>query len=149
MDLGVGKNLKMRDVAKKCLRLLVGDGKNFYLWLDWWHLDGILLEQYGYRVIYDARSKIDAKLATVIHDREWNWPAARSEALVNVQSKLPLVQIGEEDKAAWVPSKKECYSSRDTWEAIGSRKPIVEWWKLVWFSLAIPKQAFHSLACYL
>jgi hypothetical protein len=21
-------------------------------------------------------------------------------------------------------------------------KPIVEWWKLVWFSLAIPKQAF-------
>jgi hypothetical protein len=66
------KILKMRNVAKKCLRFLVGDRKNFYLWLDWWHLDGILLEQYGYRVIYDARSKIDAKLATVIHDRKWN-----------------------------------------------------------------------------
>jgi len=121
MDLGVGKILKKRNVAKKCLRFLACDGKNFYLWLDWWHLDGILLEQYGYRVIFDARSKIDAKLATVIHDREWNWPAARSEALVNIQSKLPLVQIGEEDKAVWVPSKKECCSSRDTWEAIRSR----------------------------
>jgi hypothetical protein len=40
----------------------------------------------------------------------WNWPAARSEALFNIQSKL---QIGE-DKAVWVPSKKECYPSGET-----------------------------------
>jgi hypothetical protein len=114
------KILKMRNVVKKCLRFLVGDGKNFYLWLGWWHPGGILLEQYGYRVIYDARSKIDAKLATVIHDREWNWPAARSEALVNIQSKLPLVRIGE-DKAVLVLSNKECCPSRETWEAFRSR----------------------------
>lgn len=59
----------MRDVAKKILRFLVGDGNNIHLWLDQWHPDGILLEQYGYRVIYDARSKIKAKLSTVMHGR--------------------------------------------------------------------------------
>jgi hypothetical protein len=47
--------LKMRDVPKKFLRFMVGDGNNIHLWLDWWHPDGILFERYGYRVVYDTR----------------------------------------------------------------------------------------------
>lgn len=51
------------------------------------------------------------------------------------------MKIGEVSKAVWV-IKEECYSSSDTWEAVQNRKPIVEWWKLVWFGIPIPKQAF-------
>lgn len=98
-----------------------------------------MFEQYGYRVIYDGRSKLDAKLSTLMNGKEWKWS---SDDLVNIQSKLSFVKIGETDKATWVISKKNCYTSSDTWEAIRTRRPNVEWWKLVWFALAIPKQDF-------
>jgi hypothetical protein len=42
----------------------------------------------------------------------------------------------------WVISKLRKYSSSETWEALRERQMQVEWWKLIWFSLAIPKQAF-------
>jgi hypothetical protein len=59
--LGVGiKFLKLIDTGKK---FQVSNGSIINLWLDSWHLDGILYDQYGYRVIHDAKSKIfDAKL---------------------------------------------------------------------------------------
>jgi hypothetical protein len=78
---------------------MVGDGNSFHLWLDWWQPDGILYEQYGYRVVYDARSKWDAKLSSVMEGKEWEWQPARSEELVSIQSKLPMVKIGEIYKA--------------------------------------------------
>lgn len=55
--------MKMRDVPNKFLRFMVGDGNDIPLWLDWWHRDGILFEQNGYRVVYDTRSKLYAKLS--------------------------------------------------------------------------------------
>jgi hypothetical protein len=39
--------------------------KNFLL-SDSWHPDGIPYDLYGYRVVYDARSKLDARLSSVI-----------------------------------------------------------------------------------
>jgi hypothetical protein len=48
------------------LKFRVGDGSKIYLWLDFWHPDGILYDHYGYRDIYDARSKFDAELSSVV-----------------------------------------------------------------------------------
>lgn len=39
-------------------------------------------------------------------------------------------------------SKSSSYISRDTCEATRDKKPIIDWWKLIWFSFAIPKHAF-------
>jgi hypothetical protein len=60
----------MREVDKKFLRFMVGDGTQIHLWLDNWHLDGVLVEKYSYRVAYDSRSKLDAKLFTVMLGKE-------------------------------------------------------------------------------
>lgn len=38
---------------------------NIYLWLDWWHPDSVLYEKYGHRAMYDAQSKVEAKLSSV------------------------------------------------------------------------------------
>jgi len=62
--------------------------------MESWHPDGVLFDQYGYRVIYDARSKIDAKLSSVIRGGEWNWLSARYDSLVSIQIKLPFVKMG-------------------------------------------------------
>jgi hypothetical protein len=50
----------------------VGDGKDIYLWVEAWHLNGILVDKYGPRVVFEDRSKIDARLSSVIHEMEWH-----------------------------------------------------------------------------
>jgi hypothetical protein len=56
-----------------------------------------LLDKYGHRVVYDAGSLLDAKLSTVIRNGDCYWPPARLDQLVEFQSKLPEVDIGEFD----------------------------------------------------
>ena len=77
------------------------------------HPDGILFDKYGFIVIYDARSQIDAKLSSVIRGRDWNCLHARSEALVAIQIHLSFVKFGVSDTPLWLPSKNFRYSSRD------------------------------------
>ena len=40
----------------------VWDGKTVFLWHDNWHPIGTLSLEFGYRVIYDAASKPEAKV---------------------------------------------------------------------------------------
>jgi hypothetical protein len=64
------------------MKFMVGDGRNFFLWLDSWHPDSVIFYLYGYCVIFDARSKIDAMLSSVIQGGDWHWLPAGSENLV-------------------------------------------------------------------
>lgn len=134
--------LKLRETAKHLKKFMVGDGRKTFLWLDSWHLDGVLFYLYGYRVIYDTRSKTDAMLFSVIRGGDWHWLPARSQNLVAIQSKLPDVKMGSHDTPLWLPSKSNRYSSKDTWEAIRVKQTRVEWDKLIWFSMTISKHDF-------
>jgi hypothetical protein len=136
------KILKLRDIAKRFLRFEVGNGEHIHLWLDWWHLAGILLEQFGYRAIYDAQSSLEAKLAYVIQNGIWAWRPARSEALADIQARSFEVGLGSCDKPIWDASRKKVYVCLETWEVLREKKQEVLWSKLVWFPLAIPKWAF-------
>jgi hypothetical protein len=82
------------------------------------------------------------KLSSVIRSNNWNWLPARSDALVKIQSSLHMVHLGDRDIPLSVTSNSNSYSSRGTWEELRDKLPIVEWWSLVWFSLAIPKHSF-------
>jgi hypothetical protein len=83
--------LKLRDSAKRFLKFEVGNGDNIHMWLDLWHPAGVLIEQYGFRVVYDAQSNIEAKLSSVICNGEWVWRPARSDSLVEIQVKFGSV----------------------------------------------------------
>jgi hypothetical protein len=133
--------LKLRNLAKRFLSFKVGDGRNIFLWLDVWHPDGCLLDSYGPRVIYDAGSSLNAKLSTIIRNGDWFWPFARSDKIVELQSKLSEVVIGEVDQPIW-NCKQGSYVCSATWEAIRQKECEVQWWQIVWHSVAIPKQAF-------
>jgi len=55
---------------------------------------------------------------------------------VHVHSQFPNVQINDDNQAFWVTSKNLKYS-------LGSEEESkAEWWSLIWYGLAIPKQAF-------
>ena len=59
-------------MAKRYLSFKVGDGSSISLWLEDWHPDGILFDKYGFRVVYDSRIRIDAKLSSVMKNGDWN-----------------------------------------------------------------------------
>lgn len=101
-----------------------------------------MLDKFGYRVIYDAHSRLDARLSSVIKDGEWFWGPARSDSLVEIRSKLSMAALSGNDVPKWVVSKSRNYCSADTWEALRDSHSDVEWWQLVWFPLTIPKHAF-------
>jgi hypothetical protein len=85
---------------------------------------------------------VEAKLSSVISNGEWYWKPARSDDLVEIQSRLNEVKLGLQDNPLWTASKKGIYVSADTWEFLREKRAEAVWWKLVWFPLAIPKQAF-------
>ena len=83
--------------------------KNIFLCLDWWHPDdthymlGMVTEQYVMlQVVFKA------KVSSVLKEKSQVWKPYRSNSLVSIQSKLPLVDIGEIDrpKGAFTPDKK-------------------------------------------
>jgi hypothetical protein len=136
------KLLKLRAEAKHFLQMIVGDGKDIHLWFDHWHPQGRLFDKYGFRVVFDARSRLDAKLSSVISNGQWNWPPARSEQLVGIQSDLCFVNLGNLDKPKWLISKDGKFSTAATWEGLREKLAVVNWVQMVWFPLAIPKHSF-------
>ena len=59
------------------IKFEVGDGKTIFLWHDNWHTIGTLSLEFGYRVIYDAASKPEAKVESVLRDKVWIWKPAK------------------------------------------------------------------------
>jgi hypothetical protein len=45
----------------------------------------------------DAVSSFDAKLDSVLTDKNWLWNPARSEELVSIRNKFSLINIRDED----------------------------------------------------
>jgi len=112
------------------------------MWLNNWHPYGILFDKYGFKIVYDSQSCLNAKLDSVLKNGMWCWRPARSEALVDIQSRLPDVKFEVANRPIWIISKNGSYVSVDTWDYLRQKKSLVSWWSLVWFPQAILKQAF-------
>jgi hypothetical protein len=65
------KDSQIKGYSQKVLRFEVGDGKTIHLLMDCWHPDGILLDRYDYKAVYDAQSSVEAKLPSTIHNGDW------------------------------------------------------------------------------
>lgn len=87
------------------IRYEVDSGSNIFLQHDCWHPDIVLYNKYGHRVVYDAASKPDSKLSSVLRDGNGVWNLAHSNDLAAIHSKLSLVRLVEEDRLLWIPSK--------------------------------------------
>ena len=64
-----------------------------------------LQDKFGHRVVYEAASTVNAKLASVMNGRKLNWGPVRSKNLVTILHKLPMIKFGDNDKAWWIPSR--------------------------------------------
>ncbi|XP_062173580.1 uncharacterized protein LOC133879045 [Alnus glutinosa] len=135
------KLLPLRDLAKKFIWFKVGDRSRVFLWLDHWHPASYLLDQYGYRIVYDSSFSLNTKRAAVIKNGNWFWASARSDTLVDIQSQLHEVALGYIDELV-CDSRNGKYTCVETWGKLRVSFLVVNWWKLVLFPVAIPKHAF-------
>jgi hypothetical protein len=71
-----------------------------------------LVERFGFRIVYDSHSKLDAKLNSVLKNGVWCWRPAHSENLVEIQSKLLEVQLGLVDKPIWSIARSGTFGGR-------------------------------------
>jgi len=136
------KLLKFRHLARGLIRFEAGTGENIHLWIDNWHPFGALVEKFGFRIVYDSCSNLEAKLSSVLKDGIWCWRPAHSEDLVEIQTKLPEMHLGIVDSPVWTISRSGVYVSADTWNHFRIKRSCVNWWPLVWHSYSIHKQAF-------
>jgi hypothetical protein len=128
--------LNLRKLLKKFISFKVGEGTSISLWFDLWHPAGRLLDTYGFRIVYDTGSSLDALLSSVIKDGKWSWPPARSDTLEEIQNRLFDVDIGDGDSPVW-SSKNGVYSCADTWNCLRTKFPEIPWCNVVWFPFAI------------
>jgi len=135
------KLLNLHELAKEFISFKVGESHSIFLWLDCWHPTGRLLDTYGYRIVYDTGSNLDARVSSVLIDRRWVWPPARSDLIVEIQNRLCDVAIGERDIPVWKTSRR-IYSYYETWNCLRTKFTEVAWSHVVWFPLAIPRHAF-------
>ncbi|XP_062152014.1 uncharacterized protein LOC133860417 [Alnus glutinosa] len=135
------KILKLQDIAKSFIRFKVGRGNKVFLWLDNWHPAGCLLDKYGYRIVHDSGFPLHAKLDVIMKNGAWFWPYARSDDLVEIQSQLHTVEVGDADEPVW-NSRSGIHKCSDTWEKLREVHPVVEWWKIVWAPVSIPQHSF-------
>ncbi len=68
--------------------------------------------------MYDAASRIDARVASVLKDKEWHWRPAGSEEMVSIQSKFGIIDLRVEDKAVWIASNFGKFSCDTTWSEL-------------------------------
>jgi len=72
---------------------------------------------------------LDAKFNYVLINRDSCWKPAKSEALVDIQSRLSDVYLGVVDKPIW--TRKGVYMSADTWNYVRKNKQEVRWWPII------------------
>jgi hypothetical protein len=91
--------------------------------------------------VYDSGIPLKSRLSTIIKDGDWFWPYARSNNIVEIQSRIRKIALGGSDLPVWNCSSGT-YSCAAAWEKLRVKRHVVEWWKIVWFSFSIPRHSF-------
>jgi hypothetical protein len=91
-----------------------------------WHLAGYLLNTFGYHIVHDSGFSLQSMIDVIIKNRDWFWPYARSDTLVEVQSTLHEVEIGNVDLPMWNSTRGK-YNCADTWERLREEQSVVNW----------------------
>ncbi|GJT56896.1 putative reverse transcriptase domain-containing protein [Tanacetum coccineum] len=144
MSWGWRKLLQLREIVKPFLWKQVGNGLQTSLWYDTWCDQSPLSNYLSPRMIAREGYNLRMCVADVIEDGAWVWPQAwllKAPNLANIP--VPLL-IDREDQMRWRDGSgnMHVFSVKHAWEALRPRNMEVPWYRIVWFSHCIPRNAF-------
>ena len=106
---------------------------------------GPIISTFVDRVIYDSTLARHARVADIVQGSQWSWPISNSTELLALKDAIPKNMVpcsNRKDQISWTPSPSGVHTTKSTWEVIRRTRPKVPWWKIVWFSQAIPRSIF-------
>ena len=141
--------MKLRGLTCDFIKYIVGDGQFIWMWVDNWHNLGPLVKQFGDRIAYDAGSNLKAKVKEFIVNNRWHMPRFTSNALLAIRETwLGYDPDGNLDRVEWCHTVNKKLSCKSVWEALRLRRPVVQWYKVVWHGDCVPRCSFMCwMAC--
>lgn len=103
------------------------------------------MHRYGDRIRYDAGSRREALVDTILSNGDWRPGPAASHDLMTVWGALPSVEVlqsNENDIVVWKDSTDGLFSLKTAWETIRAHENKVDWYAVVWFANNISKHSF-------
>ncbi|CAL9222937.1 unnamed protein product, partial [Arabidopsis halleri] len=98
--------LKLRPLAEKFLRSIVGNGNNTSFWCDLWILLGPIIKLLGSTCPRALRLPLNSTMADACSDLGWSLPAPRSDEALALHIHLTSIQLPKndlfEDYYCWV-----------------------------------------------
>lgn len=139
------KILQYRDLLRDHIIHRLGDGTLTSAWFDNWIFIGPLCKFISKRDIYEAGFSLTCKVADVIQNGVWKWPAnwyVKFPFLAHLPP--PLLFRDRQDKVLWKSKngKLGSFSVKGVWNDLSEIRNVVPWYNLVWFSQNIPRQSF-------
>ncbi|GJT92143.1 RNA-directed DNA polymerase, eukaryota, reverse transcriptase zinc-binding domain protein [Tanacetum coccineum] len=152
-DLKVKKNfswnlkqiLSLRDSIRRNVGYKIGNGRGCFIWYDRWHSNGPICRLISNDVIKSSGFNLNAKVADLVSNNNWNWPndwSVRFKEVVDVP--VPVLDQDRDDMALWFDKQnvEVRFSVKEVWRVLRPDVPKVLWHKHVWFSQCIPRHSF-------
>jgi hypothetical protein len=79
----------------------------------------VLINENGFRVVYEHGINLDAKLAIIVKDWEWFWPHARSDAMGTIVIHPDPLR---DDSVIWKDMPKGVFTAGSACELIQYRE---------------------------
>lgn len=101
-------------------RVEVGNGERCCVWVDHWLPRGPILGCFVNRVIFDATSSVEARVADFLKvDGDWRW-LVTSHFLLELEDHVQSVQpyAHQEDQIVWFPNRSKRFSVAYAYEAL-------------------------------
>ncbi|GJY22644.1 RNA-directed DNA polymerase, eukaryota, reverse transcriptase zinc-binding domain protein [Tanacetum coccineum] len=135
----------MGDEVRSHMQFRIGNGKDVSIWHNRWCCLPAIDTIVSRREVYVAGFSNKDTIADCIFENKWKWPAEWYDKYpILHQYNVPNVSIGLKDKLIWISNngtEKE-YASNHVWKDIRFLNDKVQWWKVIWFTQNIPRNAF-------
>lgn len=149
------KLLKLRDVASTFFKSDIRDGASTHFWTDIWCGSQPLIHASGAAGTIFLGIGRKAKVADAADALGWKLRRCRGRVMQEIIEKInrvppPRPEAGE-DRPLWKQGQdryEEKFVSKATWDQLRTTHVKVDWFRIVWFPQALPRQAFITwLAC--
>ena len=143
------KLLKLRDVAYEFFRVDIKDGKSSHFWFDNWLGQGRLIDVIGPTGTTYLGIRRHAKVSEAVTPEGWSIRGRRSRRFLELHASILERETSRPEKGRdtvlWKHGNddyQDHFSTKSMWEQIRSKRTVVEWSRVVWFTQGVPRFVF-------